>query len=117
MTAMRWLFVVVAMVGCGGMPQATPDLGPGADLAPGIELGAAPAGFGAPCTSSPECAGYKIDRAPGFLGCGNYLGANYCTMPCGQSAGGATCWAGATCACVERTNAGGFSETDCYCSK
>lgn len=116
------LFALAVMAGCGNMTQAPADIGGDMVLdmtAPPdmVTAGTAPAGFGTACTSSPECASFKVDGGPGFLGCASYLGADYCTLPCGQSAGGALCWSGTTCTCVARTNVSGLPETDCYCAK
>lgn len=117
MRPVRWLALTALVMGCGGMshvPDMASDLAGPADM---TKLAAAPAGFGAPCQGSPECRGYAVDRPPGFLGCGSYLGFDYCTAMCGASASGAGCWEGSICKCVDRINAGGFPETDCFCAK
>ena len=74
----------------------------------------APEGFGAPCKYSTDCQQFTTDSGDA-LGCFSYLNVNYCSTPCDRNSA-TSCFAGTTCSCVERVNAGGDSETDCFCA-
>jgi hypothetical protein len=109
--SLRAAALLLCAVSCSSAPATSADLAL-LDLAePAI---AAPAGFWAPCMSSPECAGYTQDAPPGVLGCASFAGVDHCTRPCGDA--WPSCWSGTTCSCVDRVNAGGLPERDCYCA-
>lgn len=114
---MRFVFVAaLLLVACSSSP-APVDLGPAdmtADLSQTTSSLSPPNGFGTGCSMSGDCAGFAQDQPPGFLGCGSYLGVNYCTRPCDDTH---LCWNGTSCTCVNRINAGGQAEHDCYCAK
>lgn len=123
MWAMRFAFVAALLAACSSSPTPTPpdlgaaDMTPPAiagDLAQGTSPLSPPAGFGTACSSSTDCRGFTQDQPPGFLGCESYIGVDYCSRPCSSTS---PCWMGTSCSCVTRMNAGGFSETDCYCAK
>lgn len=112
---------VLVTIGCGAAPAATSadlggttDLGQPGDIAHASSPSAPPAGFWNACQSSTDCSGFVDDEPPGFLGCYSYVGVDHCSRPCNPTA---PCWMGAACTCATYTNAGGFSQTDCYCSR